>query len=124
VATRIRQAHRELMSTTAGEVSFSENVPTRRPYVLVFLPAAAVDSVAVQSSDLPAEAKDVIQREIEHRDMPGALLGFVQVDRSVWQPLPEGVDARAILFTWKQVGEDVSVRVQREKTGVTIVSVR
>lgn len=83
-----------------------------------------VSRESIQSADLPLEARESIERQIDDRNLRGPLLGLVEVDRSEWHPLPDAVSVTEILYTWKQSGESVSVNVVRRGGKILIAAIR
>jgi hypothetical protein len=118
--TRLRQAHEELIRKGDGTVSFTHRIRVERPHVVVLLPAERVSKDSVQAADLPLEAKELIQSQIDHGDLPGAVLGLVHADRSEWHPVPDGISVTEMLYAWKQPGESVTLNITR-RGGLSVV---
>jgi hypothetical protein len=121
--SRIAEAHAELAASGTTSLWFTYELRTNGRYVLVVLPAEHVSGDSIQSADLPFEAKESIERQIEHRDLEGPLLGLVEADRSEWHPLPDGVSVPEVLYAWKQRGESVSVNLTRREGRTVIASI-
>ena len=121
---RIAQAQRELVMTGTSDYWFTQDVRINRPFVVVLLPAEHLSAESIRSADLPFEAKESIQRQIEYRDFSGPLLGLVEADRSEWHPLPPDVSVAGVLYAWKQGGENVSVNVTRRDRRTVVAAIR
>jgi hypothetical protein len=108
---RIGLAHAEMVRGRTTQSEFTYRLQSKRPSVVVVLPAEGIDRASVASLDLPREAKRWLELQIDGRAFEGPLLGVLEANRVEWHPLAEGVSAQQLLYAWKQPGEELTVQL-------------
>lgn len=78
----------------------------------------------VSAMDVPLEARQRLDSEIEHPTFSGSVLGVLESKHAEWFTLQDIVSASRLLDVWKQPGETVSVELVAKDGQTEIAALR